>query len=175
MDNVMIDLETLGVSSSSIIVSLGAVWFDGKDRLGAEFYQVFDLDDQAKYGRTINPSTVKWWMNQSEGARAVFQKPPTKTSTVLADFVDFLGEGNKWAKVWGNGVDFDNVLLGTLYETYGLQKPWSFGNNRCFRTLKNLVPSIPPDREGVHHNALDDARYQARWANMLLSSLHASS
>lgn len=177
MDNLMIDLETLGTNVGSIIVSLGAVWFDGKERLGTEFYKVFDLADQAKYGRTINPDTVKWWMNQTEVARKVFQVAPTKTSVVLADFVSFLGEGTKYAKVWGNGADFDCVLLGSLYETYGVQKPWSYSNNRCFRTLKHLGNGLnvpEPAREGTHHNALDDARHQAMWANKILGRINGS-
>lgn len=174
MDNLMIDLETLDVKPSAVVVSIGAVWFDGKDRLGAEFYEVCDLDDQFRYGRTMAPSTVKWWLQQSAEAREVFIKPPTKTSKVLADFVDFLGEGNKWAKVWGNGADFDNIILGGLYETYGVARPWSYGNNRCFRTLKNLYQIIPPNRVGTHHNALDDAKYQAEWANAILSNFRKS-
>lgn len=175
MDNVMLDLETLDTRSSGVIVSIGAVWFDGVDRLGKEFYRVLDLSDQCKYGRTISPDTLKWWFKQSDAARAVMSAPPVKTSQALADFVDFIGEGDKYAKVWGNGADFDNIMLGGLYDTYGVAKPWSYSKNRCFRTLKNLIEMTPPDREGTHHNALDDARYQAVWANLILSKFHGRS
>jgi hypothetical protein len=171
MDNVMLDLETLDTRITGVIISIGAVWFDG-NQLGAEFYGVLDIEDQYKYGRTLNPSTFKWWVNQSEAARDVFRHAPTKTSKVLEDFVDFLGKGNKWAKVWGNGSDFDNAMLGSLYETYGVQKPWSYSNNRCFRTLKSLAPKIlKPNRVGTHHNALDDAKTQAEWANGIMTWL----
>jgi hypothetical protein len=174
MDNIMLDLETLDVRPTGVIVSLGAVWF-GDGRTGATFYGVFDLEDQVRYGRTMNPSTLRWWLKQTPEARAVFNAPPTRSSQVLADFVDFLGEGTRYCKVWGNGADFDNVMLGSLYETYGVPRPWNYGNNRCFRTLKNIGIAqgvIQPDRTGTHHNALDDAIYQAEWANAIFDKLN---
>jgi hypothetical protein len=175
MDNIMIDLETLGTSPTSIVVSLGAVWF-GENGLGAEFYGVFDIADQGKYGRTMNPDTIKWWMQQSPAAQAVFRHAPTKTAKILADFVDFFGDIKNVVKVWGYGSDFDCVILRSLYDTFGVQAPWSYKNTRCFRTLVAENSHVPaPTRDGVHHNALDDAKYQAAWASLIKRQGNAKS
>lgn len=167
MDNVMIDLETLSTKSNAVVISIGAVYF-GDDKLGDTFYAILDSTDQQEVGRHISQDTLKWWAQQSEQARAVFDKPATPTAKVLADFADYLGDKN--LQIWGNGADFDNIIWGSLYEDFSIKKPWSYGNNRCYRTIKNILvsPTGLPPRRGTHHNALDDAIHQAEWAMLLL-------
>jgi len=66
------------------------------------------------------------------------------------------------ALVWGNGADFDNMMLASLYDACRLAVPWKYYSNRCYRTLKSFSrPSDMVTREGIHHNALDDAVHQA--------------
>ena len=71
--------------------------------------------------------------------------------------------GDRDVELWGNGADFDNTILGSLYDAFGLRKPWSYSRNRCYRTMKNIGigPRRPQAREGIYHNALDDAITQA--------------
>lgn len=42
----------------------------------------------------------------------------------------------------------------------GLEQPWAFWNDRCYRTLK-ARSELKIARTGTHHNALDDAKSQA--------------
>ena len=63
--------------------------------------------------------------------------------------------------VWGNGASFDNVLLATAYKRLGMETPWPFWKDRCFRTMKNVC-KVDHSFEGTAHNALDDARSQAQ-------------
>ena len=67
-------------------------------------------------------------------------------------------------------MDFDNIILGSLYDAFGLRKPWSYSR---YRTVKNLGigPRTPKVREGVHHNALDDAITQARHLQEIFACL----
>lgn len=163
MNNVMVDLETLGTRPGSVIVSIGAVKF-GKDGLGEEFYEVVDLDSCIKCDLTMDPGTVQWWMGQSDDARKVFKGEGDSLFNVLSSFTRFIGSSGaaqKNAKLWGNGADFDNVLLAEAYRAVNLEQPWKFYNNRCYRTMKSLNPSIEMQRTGTHHNALDDAKSQA--------------
>lgn len=163
MNNIMVDLETLGTKPGSVIVSIGAVKF-GKGGLGEEFYGVVDLESCQKCGLTIDPGTVQWWMQQSDEARKVFSETNDSLFNVLSAFTRFIGTSNeakRKAKVWGNGADFDNVLLAEAYKAVNLDAPWMFYNNRCYRTLKNLFPGVELERQGVYHNALDDAKTQA--------------
>jgi len=166
----MLDLETLATDADAVIVSLGAVFFD-KENIGDKFYAILDLDDQIAKGRTKSEQTLDWWAKQSDAVRAVFDQPRTKTPEVLENFTKWLGEEK--VCIWGNGSDFDNAVLGSCYENFGIKRPWSYSNNRCFRTLKNICAfpkgGIPP-RGGTYHNALDDAVHQAVCAQLYLKA-----
>jgi hypothetical protein len=65
------------------------------------------------------------------------------------------------AGVWGFGADFDIAILQSLFRDYGIPPPWPYKLNRCGRTVTALCPQRRPPRNGMSHNALDDAIYQA--------------
>jgi hypothetical protein len=90
---------------------------------------------------------------------------------VLEDFSDFLARVPlRKRKIWGNGASFDNAILAELYRVAKHPSPWEYWNDRCYRTLKNLYKQVvpPPERKGTHHNALDDAVFQAEHAVSIL-------
>lgn len=168
-NNIMLDLETLDTISSAIVVSIGAVAFDPySDAIGPTFYAELtdDLRTQQRYDRTISADTVVWWMRQGQAAQQLFipsfssaNGVRTTTFEALENFASFIeANGGRDSEIWGNGADFDNVILGSLYEDFGIKRPWSYSRNRCFRTMKN-ISGVPhkTERFGVHHNALDDA------------------
>ena len=167
MRNCMVDLETLGTNSDAVVVSIGAVMFGPEGVSENGFYAVLDRTEQIRLGRKINSSTVDWWMQQSVEARAVFKVPTEPVGKVLTIFSEFVGND---PFTWGNGADFDCTILGSLYSSFNLQKPWSYSKNRCFRTLKNTVQPTKnlPRRKGTHHNALHDAIHQAKHAVILM-------
>lgn len=170
----MVDIESLDTAPSSVVISLGAICFSTESYdLGPDFHALIDPRDQQARGRTLSAATVIWWMRQSEEARKPFFVNPESPEEVLNLFIDFIkGEGVDG--VWGNGSDFDNVILRSLYDTYEIKCPWSHTKNRCYRTLKNLVQIDPPPRSGVHHNARDDAEHQAQHAQMIFAKLRGS-
>ena len=173
MKHIMLDLETLDTTSSAVVISIGAVAFDPEtNALGDKFYVELtdDIAAQQARGRTISGDTVRWWMQQDALAKRVFSVPPpdgverVNTFKALSRFGLFVAaNGARDVELWGNGVDFDNIILGSLYDAFGLNKPWSYSRNRCYRTMKNIGigPRKPQVREGVPHNALDDAITQA--------------
>jgi exodeoxyribonuclease VIII len=171
MDNIMVDIETLDTVHSAVVLSIGAVAFDPCSKeLGETFYaELTDPEVQQRVGRTISAATVRWWMQQDTAAKQLFaDTPPNGTRRVstaqgLTEFAAFIARnGGESMKLWGNGVDFDNLILGSLYESFSMAKPWSYGSNRCYRTLKRLFgENVKVDRIGVHHNGLDDAITQA--------------
>ena len=172
MQNVMLDLETLGTQADCVVLAIGAVKFDvDGSPLGERFYVECDIDDQLTNGRTITGATISWWMSQSAAARQVFlggqEKPPLFVG--LEMFAEFLSD-NPDVKVWGNGAEFDIAILSHAYASERMQQPWLYRNSRCYRTLKSL--SLRPKRTaflpGVPHNALDDAIDQALHAQEML-------
>jgi len=158
---VMVDLETMGKNSNSAIISIGACKFDlNGDTIGEKFHLVVDLESSIRTGGVMDASTVMWWMQQSDAARAVFSAKRTyDTNTALGEFTAWFG--SKSLPTWGNGATFDNVILRNAYARVGLAPPWAYWDDRCYRTMKNMAPSVPLAKQGVAHNALDDAIQQA--------------
>jgi hypothetical protein len=166
---VMVDLETLGSGSNAVILSIGAVEFNPDTQaLGREFYIVVEPQSCVDAGLAVDVGTVMWWMKQSDQARAAFDRKGWRLEDALDQFAEWFPAK---ATLWGNGATFDNVILANAYKATGKEQPWAFWNDRCYRTLKNLLPGITLDRKGTYHNALDDAKTQALHANKLLAAL----
>ena len=161
----MVDLETLGNSNTAVILSIGACMFypTGEGVLPDPFEAFVDPQSCVSAGLTMDPSTVLWWMDdQRDEARiALMDKMDTAVPlrTALARFSEWFGQSKPF---WGNGATFDNVILRSAYTAVGLPCPWKFWDDRCYRTLKNLAPTVKLQREGVHHSAMWDAISQAK-------------
>ena len=157
---VMLDLETMGNGSRAAIIAIGAVAFD-QTGVHDHFYSTVDLESSMRAGMECDASTIMWWMQQSEQARAAFKNPTNETlERALSAFYEFC-QRNDAAGMWGNGAAFDNAILSSAYRLCGVEQPWKFWNDKCYRTIKGLYPDIRLVRKGTHHNALDDAISQA--------------
>lgn len=174
--NIMLDLETLSSRHDAAIVAIGACTFDkyieGWDMCRATFYiPVIPASSQA-LGFHVDAKTVQWWVKQSDEARAVLNDPEAVPLVeALEKFASFC-HANGPAVVWGNGATFDNVILRNAYDRAGIAAPWSYRNDMCYRTLKNLRPDISFEPHGTAHNALDDAVAQARHAEHILAAMN---
>jgi exodeoxyribonuclease VIII len=172
----MIDLETLGTIPGCTILSIGAVEFSVEHGLGREFHVYIDRKSCKIHGLKEDQSTIEWWKAQSEEAKAIFDKvdsPDAKPLPIaLSDLLRWIDYWNRnKVRVWGNGSDFDNAILAVAHAQIGVPLPWKFWNNRCFRTLKNLVQVDAVERVGIYHSALDDAKTQALDAINMLRKL----
>ena len=174
----MVDLETMGLGPTAAIVSIGCVPFDRESlTVGLdEFYTVVDLESSLKAGLVAESSTILWWMMQSEEARTELfsgrRAQLYEALSALRYWMAGLVPAKNDRKVWGNGAAFDNVILSSAYKAVGLETPWNFWNDRCFRTMKNEFADVPlPDRSRLHHKAVDDARYQAECLVEILRSV----
>lgn len=161
MEN-MIDLETMGVGPDAAIASIGIVHFDPHAQPGffdSELYARVELDSAIKLGGTITASTIKWWLSQDQNARQEITGDGIDITEALKLVLEFLEQ--RKAPVWGNGATFDNVILRSAFARSGIECPWSYRDDRCFRTFRELHRKIEIKSVGTAHNALDDARYQA--------------
>jgi exodeoxyribonuclease VIII len=165
MLDLMIDLETLGTGTDAVIVSIGACYFDiHTGETGDKFYEALNITNQLAFDRKIDPSTLSWWMGQSEEARKVF----TETSDMdirsqLEMFCEWIRvSGSNSVHVWGNGSSFDISILEHALNQFGIEIPWKYSNVMDLRTFRRFVAN----NEKVtyisgHHNALSDATNQA--------------
>ncbi|MCG6868310.1 MAG: 3'-5' exoribonuclease [Gammaproteobacteria bacterium] len=150
----MIDLETMGTSADAAIIAIGAVRFDTE--ITDRFHCIVSLQSSVDARLRMDPSTILWWMQRSESARAQFAEEGTEIDYALIEFEEWLEEDTI---VWGNGSDFDNAILANAYRALNLPVPWKFWNNRCYRTVKALHPEIKEGCTGgsIYHCAVDDA------------------
>lgn len=166
--DLQIDLETMGLPPTGAIVSIGACFFDlDTCTVGPTFNKVINLATAVRDGGTIDPSTLMWWLRQGDEARRSISVDDYDIRQVLAEFTAFIEQHSTIPDVrpWGNSSSFDLTILGGAYKRAGLQTPWRFGKERCFRTVRCMYPSIeynPDDKGSENHNALSDAIFQAR-------------
>lgn len=166
--HVMLDLETLSTANDGLVLAIGACKFDPMGTgVDDAFYVVVDPIDAQAHGLKIDASTVMWWLEQDALARdALTLADKVSLGTALEGFAMWFGSDS--LPVWGNGASFDNVLLRSSYKAAGIEAPWKFWDDRCYRTLKNLAPEVKIERVGTHHNALDDAISQAAHMQAIL-------
>ncbi|HFX7320164.1 TPA: 3'-5' exoribonuclease, partial [Escherichia coli] len=178
--HLMIDLETMGTNTNAPIVVIGAVFFDPQTgEIGPVFYIVISLTDAMNTGAVPDGGTIEWWLKQSSEARAAILTDQVKLKDALSQFREFINEysDEKFVQVWGNGATFDNAILRTSYERLDIPCPWRYHNDRDVRTIVELGKTIDFDArtvipfEGVRHNALDDARHQAKYVTATIQKL----
>ena len=157
------DLETLGVGPKAVIASIGAVAMDKERGIYSEFYVPVSIHDCVKQGMIMDTSTVQWWIGQAskdQRAAGVFKENALPLLEALTQFSKWWREA-QCKKFWGNGADFDIVIMRSAYAAIDADPPFGPYSSRCYRTIKSEFPEIKMERVGVHHNALDDAKHQA--------------
>ena len=172
--HLMIDLETLSTDPRAVVLSLGAVVFNHED-IHNTLYLELDIREQMEvYKRHVSADTLAWWMKQSSAARTVFSpQHPVLMHDAISQMIDMLS-AVEWGgiHVWSNGGSFDIPIIHTMCTDTGVKLPWQYFNERCYRTLKNAFPNVKAvPMEGVEHNALNDALYQALHLRKLLECL----
>ncbi|EGM0676846.1 TPA: exonuclease [Escherichia coli] len=176
-DHLMIDLETMGKNPDAPIISIGAIFFDPQTGdMGPEFSKTIDLETA---GGVIDRDTIKWWLKQSREAQSAIMTDEIPLDDALLQLREFIDEnsGEFFVQVWGNGANFDNTILRRSYKRQGIPCPWRYYNDRDVRTIVELGKAIDFDArtaipfEGERHNALDDARYQAKYVSVIWQKL----
>ncbi|EEQ3567207.1 3'-5' exoribonuclease [Escherichia coli] len=175
--HLMIDLETMGKNPDAPINALAGTFFDpATGEMGPEFSKTIDLETA---GGVIDRDTIKWWLKQSREAQSAILTDEIPLDDALLQLREFIDEnsGEFFVQVWGNGANFDNVILRRSYERQEIPCPWHYTNDRDVRTIVALGLVMDFDArsvitfEGERHNALHDARYQAKYVSAIWQKL----
>lgn len=165
----MLDLETLGKKSGCVIISIGIVKFDPfklnsvTEIMDGEFYLGYpDRHQQQRLGAQLDVSTVEWWVNQTDKAKAAMKKPQQPVEEVLDDVTKFL---RGCSGLWCNGPSFDTPILRALFNRIEQEMNVVYWKDLCCRTAKFLAggsgATVPGISNLTAHTALDDAIKQA--------------
>ncbi|MBZ9287644.1 3'-5' exoribonuclease, partial [Escherichia coli] len=175
--HLMIDLKTMGKNPDAPINALAGKFFDpATGEMGPEFSKTIDLETARG---VIDRDTIKWWLKQSREAQSAILTDEIPLDDALLQLREFIDEnsGEFFVQVWGNGANFDNVILRRSYERQEIPCPWRYTNDRDVRTIVALGLVMDFDArsvitfEGERHNALHDARYQAKYVSAIWQKL----
>ena len=176
--HVMLDIETLGTESDTLIFQIAASKFDIKTGEIRENFNVIQNVDVIK-SATINPGTLLWWLETNPVLlRDLLAKKGGKVSDdILLEFkewIDFIQDIlADDVLLWGNGVIFDNRFIREQMMVRGLEYPIKYKNDRDVRTILALAADklgvsetsikerLKDDRLTEHH-ALDDVEAQVK-------------
>ncbi len=169
MIRAMIDCETLGVSTHPVILQIGVAVLDSN--LDVVRARHIDVDPVGQAGAMVDISTVLWWLEQSDAARASITAPeqgPVQLHVAL-EALNFIMTANRVEEVWANGTAEDLVWLKSAFDACGIKPAWDFRQQRCYRTLRALKPDVPlPAPIEPAHKAVNDAVWQAKHLAELL-------
>src|SRR3990167_8881297 len=114
MDDLMLDLETMGSGIGSVITQIGACYFDRfSGEIGEKFSMNVDMDDCVKQGFRMEPGAVKFWLEQPGRS---FLKPPLQgIAFALLEFKNFAKDAEC---IWSHST-FDFSMIQDAYQKLG--------------------------------------------------------
>ncbi len=166
MKHLMIDLETMGNTSTAAIVAIGMCPFEA-DRVGDPAMFIVDLQESLDLGMTVSASTIMWWLGQSDAARSEITRIPHPLTEVLKVICDCDAK-----YYWGHGT-FDIPILANAYRAVGMPLPWHYRNTRDLRTLWHMAGFSHDERHKpeIEHHAGFDAKAMAMDASSAMRHL----
>jgi hypothetical protein len=169
----MLDLETWGTRPGSALRSVGACVFDPySDYIGGMFYRNITDESCVHHALLFDENTIKWWKQQDHAAQRALLVNQRPLGDVMDDFHDWFRYVSG-VFVWGHGASFDEPLWTEAARRLDKKVPWKFWDTRCTRTIFDVAGVNIKNlrRPGVHHNALDDALFQARCVQLAYRKL----
>lgn len=167
--NIMADIETTGTEPGCCILSIALVPF-ATDMPLDTFYETVSHRSCLDAGLTDSHETLAWWDKQKKDVQEEAFSGTRDIKSVLESMTFYLrqiGEP-KDIHLWGNGKDFDNVILAAAFKKLGLKQPWHYRNNHCYRDLAGMYPMYPKGDVFQAHHALQDAIAQAKHAEIIM-------
>ena len=167
MNDLMIDLETLGTSNNAVIVQIGACFFDrytGIVETGIRYN--ISIDSCLAYGLQVDGGALEFWLNQKNRTWLDNQKP---LKDVLEHFKKYIMQqegiiNSKNITTWAHAT-FDFPILINAFKKTKVYFPIGYRSLRDIRTLVDLSGGYKPleETEEATHDALDDCKRQVRY------------
>lgn len=164
MNNVMLDIETMGTACDSVIVQVSMIRFDKDGNMGETLSVKINTEEQLALGAKKYQDTIDWWQKTNP---TLFESLTTgddilSVKEALNKISAFVFRSDK---VWSHAY-FDAPLLGNLYQLAGIQTPWNYKSIRDIRTITdvaNLDLTKYDWAKEKTHDALDDCRFQIKY------------
>jgi hypothetical protein len=144
----MFDVETIGVESTSVILSAAIIKFDPNnkektydDYLNDALFVKFSVEEQVKnYNRTIDKSTIEWWSKIHPAIREVSFVPSKNDISVLdglSKLRDYIGNPSN-PTFWARG-SLDQMCIDSLCKVAGVDLLAPYNSWRDVRTALDCL------------------------------------
>lgn len=155
---ICVDIETLGTSPDTVILSIGAcVWNLDSNTVSDCYYSEIK---STQFKRTTDADTLEWWKIQRE-LGTHFPDGKESLRTVLGDFCAWTAK--HVGPIYSNGTDFDITILTHALKQEDYLIPWAYYAVRDYRTLRQLFPHVKaPQANSKKHHAMYDAIYETQ-------------
>lgn len=177
----MIDLETFGTDVAAPVFSIGCI--PVQLAMSEGFYSLVKPEGDPGF------DTIGYWLKQAQSnptaARQAIMaiEQGVDYTTALLDLFDYIRKtyamdnhnkgvidsDRKPIRVWSKGSIFDIAIIRRAAEHRGIDVPWHFREEMCFRTVEARFGKgvdNPPDTTA--HHAREDARWQAQKLNNII-------
>lgn len=179
----MVDVETLGKKTDSILLSLACVHFNPdanpspEEMVKSAFFVKFDAKDQVKrHNRKVsNKSTLEWWEKQCENAKRKSLYPSKDDVTLEEGFKQFREWAQKFddyktAWVWARG-NLDQLIVDSIEDQLKIEPVFYFNRWRDVRTAIDFLTNssngycdvnyenFNPEIHITKHDPVDDCIY----------------
>lgn len=161
-EDLMVDLETFGTTNNSVIIQIGACYFNRHTgEIGNKFLMNIDAQSCLNLGMEVEGSTLYWWLQQSEEARKSLLENKVDIKTALLKFKRFA----QYAKNLWSDENFDFPILKNAYDKAGIVFPVHYTGMRDLRTIVDVgkIDKKSYERVGIYHNALHDSIHQVQY------------
>lgn len=165
MNNLMLDIETLGTGTDAVITQIGACYFD-RVTGGIDNTMLINcsIEDQIRDGRIVDDATLRWWFSQSP----TFFSDPVPLKQALENVTAFAQEAQY---VWCHAT-FDVPIIDHAFKMYGVPLPWHYTHVRDIRTLADLAGGEKPKTKNKKtHSALDDCLHQVEYCSVYFNRI----
>ena len=152
----MFDIETLGIESTTVILSAAIIYFDPEKDADVSFKELvdrslfikFDAKDQVKrLDRTMTKSTLDWWNKQGEHQQKLSFVPDKSRDMITEDGLmlirDYINKYHRGADpqtltIWARG-SLDQMAIDSLALKAGIDPIAPFNRWRDVRTAIDLM------------------------------------
>ena len=164
MIHVMTDIETLSKSNKPVLLEIGAAKFNASEIIDT-FHIGIDPRDCQRYGLELDADTVMWWLDpkRDEARKRQAEMGRIDLFAALDGFAMWVRDTpeGELGSNWGKGATFDNVKLKSAFDACGLEYPFGYRQDECYRTMANRFPDVEYAQIGTAHSGVDDAVSQA--------------
>ena len=110
MSHTAISVHTLGTEPDAMVVAIGVATFDTKNELSRE---LFIVELKSQHERGIELRSMRWWMEQPEESRGVFEQDGEPLDVVLSYIFDIIAKTIGMLLIRKDDVDvFNNIHHG---------------------------------------------------------------